>query len=475
VAGPYLAPGGDDPGAARRSLVLAGGGMRVAYQAGVLAALDQAGLRFHHVDGTSGGTINLSMVLSGLSVADICERWRTLDARHFAAPLPWRQYMASLRWPGLGGGSGLREHVFPHLGIDPAAIRASRGVTGTYNLANFATKSSEVFEHTDVDMDLLVAGISLPVLMPAVVRDGIAYTDAVWIRDSNVPEAVRRGSDEVWLVWCIGNSPRYSGGLFRQYVHMIEMAATGSLLADLGRLAADPAGVGLRLHVIKPSFPIPLDPAYFFGRIDASALIDLGYQDAVRYLADPRPLSAPWTPEVTAMEEPAPAVTARLVVGGPFAMGSADPEAGAAVGRTRGTTFQAHLRLEAPSASPTSGMVANVAGDVEVPGWPGRVLVEQGRARLGPEPALGIDLRCSAPGGRFEISALSRPGGLAVRILEEGGGAVVGAGILPFGPGQLASVLASISPTNAPSTNLAWRARVDMGRAVWRAWRRSDG
>ena len=39
-------PIGDDQDADRRSLVLAGGGMRVAYQAGVLAALEQAGSGF---------------------------------------------------------------------------------------------------------------------------------------------------------------------------------------------------------------------------------------------------------------------------------------------------------------------------------------------------------------------------------------------------------------------------------------------
>ncbi len=38
-----------------RSLVLAGGGMRVAWQAGVVKALHDAGLTFDHVDGTSGG------------------------------------------------------------------------------------------------------------------------------------------------------------------------------------------------------------------------------------------------------------------------------------------------------------------------------------------------------------------------------------------------------------------------------------
>ena len=67
-----------DPAASpRRSLILAGGGMRVAYQAGVLRALHEAGLSFFHADGTSGGTINLAMLLSGLSPEEMSERWRT--------------------------------------------------------------------------------------------------------------------------------------------------------------------------------------------------------------------------------------------------------------------------------------------------------------------------------------------------------------------------------------------------------------
>ena len=49
---------------ARRGLVLAGGGMRVAWQAGVIAALDEAGLIFEHIDGTSGGIFNAGALLS---------------------------------------------------------------------------------------------------------------------------------------------------------------------------------------------------------------------------------------------------------------------------------------------------------------------------------------------------------------------------------------------------------------------------
>jgi len=46
----------------KRSLILAGGGLKVAFQAGVLQVwLDEAGLTFDHAEGTSGGTFNLDM------------------------------------------------------------------------------------------------------------------------------------------------------------------------------------------------------------------------------------------------------------------------------------------------------------------------------------------------------------------------------------------------------------------------------
>jgi predicted patatin/cPLA2 family phospholipase len=41
----------------KRALILAGGGVKVAFQAGVLQVwLDEAELRFDHADGASGGT-----------------------------------------------------------------------------------------------------------------------------------------------------------------------------------------------------------------------------------------------------------------------------------------------------------------------------------------------------------------------------------------------------------------------------------
>ena len=484
MAHPYLAPDTGDDAGFRRSLVLAGGGMRVAYQAGVLAALEEEGLRFHHVDGTSGGTMNLSMILAGQGVEEMCDRWRSLDPRGFAAALPWRDYLRSPHWPALGGAGGLRDKVFPHLGIDARAVRAARGVIGTYNVANFATKRSEVWEHPDVDDDLLVAAVSLPALMPAVMHAGVAYTDAVWIRDSNVPEAQQRGSDEVWLVWCIANTARYANGSFRQYVHMIEMAANGSLFSDLDRLSERPAAGELRLHVIKPSRPLPLDPDYFLGRIDAATLIDLGYQDARRYLREPRALVAPWGPAITRMQDPVPGATVRLHLEGAFLPGQAEP-AGHGV-------LRADVRLEAPvGAWQAEGpVVMAVAGDVSVPGAAAHALIEDGTATVaappdprghgpGPSglrghehtPAFTLDVGWRDHSQPCRLRAVSGAGGLTATLHQGTDAKVTGTATFPFGHAQVAAALGSIHATNAPSSTAAWRAKTAMARSVWRAAR----
>jgi predicted patatin/cPLA2 family phospholipase len=46
----------------RRSLILAGGGLKIAYQAGVLQVwLDEAGIEFDSADGTSAACFTLAM------------------------------------------------------------------------------------------------------------------------------------------------------------------------------------------------------------------------------------------------------------------------------------------------------------------------------------------------------------------------------------------------------------------------------
>jgi len=340
----------------RRSLILAGGGMRVAYQAGVLKALAEADLCFHHADGTSGGTINLAMLLSGLSPDAMCARWRTLKVRDFVSFMPFHQYLKAHNLLAMGDADGIVKKVFPHLGIDVDSINAAQGMEGTFNVCNYTRKTNEAIRHDAVDLDLLVAGISLPIFMPPVDKDGTLYIDAVWIKDANCMEAVKRGADELWLVWCIGNTEVYKGGAFDQYVHMIEMSANGALFEEFDRIrevneriAQGEAPYGhtrpIRLHVIKPRYPLPLDPDLYLGKIDAATLIAMGYADAKQYLRTRTEVGIPFQPEATHMETTNPGISFRETMAGPFALGETDPRAGQEKGKREKTHLAMHASI----------------------------------------------------------------------------------------------------------------------------------
>lgn len=291
----------------KRSLVLAGGGMRVAWQAGVVRALAEEGLHFDHVDGTSGGILTAGMMLSGVSPEDMCRNWSGVNVKDFGSALPLGDYVKG-PWslPAIGDADGLLGKVFPALGIDAGEIRRRAAlpgaVEGTFNVVEFTEKRCHAIDARDVDPELMAAGMSLPIFLTPLRREGKVWTDAVWIRDANVAEALRRGADEVWLVWCIGNTGYWGDGPLEQYVHMIEMSAMGALLADFE--AAGAAGRDFILHVVRPENPLPLDPEFYLNRIDADTLIAMGYRDARSYLKDMTAEGLPKDASCTAMAEP---------------------------------------------------------------------------------------------------------------------------------------------------------------------------
>jgi predicted patatin/cPLA2 family phospholipase len=323
----------------KRALILPGGGMRVAYQAGAVKALTEAGLRFSVADGASGGTMNLAALLSGVTPDDLCARWRTLDVTGFVSPRP---LLAYLRFPNMGAFGdfdGIKAKVFPHLGIDLDKIRAARSVTATFNVCDFDDKVVVPWPHADMSLDLLLAGISLPLVTPAVQHNGRTYTDAVWIRDCNLLAAVKNGANELWVIWCIGNTTRFSDGLLEQYVHMIEMAALGALHADFAAIAALNARIAqgeaphghtrpIVVHLVEPQTPLPLDPDFLAGRIDGATLVDSGYRDAWRYLARKTDAGVALEPASTKMRLPGRGLTFRETMTGRLTMGATDPRKG---------------------------------------------------------------------------------------------------------------------------------------------------
>ncbi len=477
---PYISPrpGYEGP---RRSLILAGGGMRVAYQAGVIRALSEAGLCFAHGDGTSGGTMNLAMLLSGLSPEEMCDRWRTLQIKDFVSLMPLDQYLKAGDIAAMGDADGITGKVFPHLGIDVAKINAHQEMVGTFNVCNFTHKTNEVIPNDRIDLDLLVAGVSLPVFMPPVRKNGFLYTDSVWIKDANLMEAVRRGAEELWVLWCIGNTAEYYGGVFRQYVHMIEMSANGALFEEFERIKE--LGRPVRLHVIKPEYPLPLDPDLYLGKIDTATLIDRGYADGKAYLKNMPAEGVPLEPEATRMRTSPPGIAFRETLSGALALGETDPEQG----HPRGEPIALHAAIQirdldrfltdalhtaeaaahldyAPfgNALPASTGHFNVFSPAGQPGVK-RVLYEFGFEHQGRPLHLAGEKEIHDGAG---LNLWKQASTVYARLHEgeDTSGPVIGAGMLQWKMSEAPKLVASIHATDTPNVTESGKLVARFGR-----------
>lgn len=304
----------------KRSLILAGGGARLAYQAGVIKALEEEGFSFSHFDGTSGGIFNTAMLSSGIEAKDMGTRWRKVNVMHFSSLLPFKSYFSKKTFAAFGDADGMINKVYPTLGIDVAKMNANTSIDATFNVCNFSKKTIEVFSNRNVTLLHLVAGMSLPIFMPAIEINGDWYTDAVWIKDANITEALKRNVKEIWLVWAIGNSHEFLNGTFNQYVHMIEISANGGLLLELElieKLNSEKSEAEKTiLHVIKPEFPLPLDPDLMFNKINADELINRGYADAKSYLQRKTELGVAPDYKASMMNEPGSVLVFRSLFSG---------------------------------------------------------------------------------------------------------------------------------------------------------------
>jgi predicted acylesterase/phospholipase RssA len=213
-------------GAPKRSLILAGGGMKVAWQAGALQVLlDEAGLSFDHADGASGGVFQLAMWCQGMSGTEIADNWRRIDPAA-AVGFDLAEDLKLAYAESLFTLDGIRDKVLPHWGLDWEKIRHSPR-DATFNVYNFSKQRLEVIEAREMTENLLCAAVSLPMWFPPVVINGDHYIDAVFNTDANLEEAIRRGADELWVIWTVSQRGVWNPGFVATYFQIIEAAANG--------------------------------------------------------------------------------------------------------------------------------------------------------------------------------------------------------------------------------------------------------
>jgi predicted acylesterase/phospholipase RssA len=288
-AGGPLAPELDAP--PRRALILAGGGLKVAFQAGVLQVwLDEARdggkrLEFMHADGASGGVFNLAMWCQGMSGHRIAENWRRTSPIHCGLELNCRGW---LRAESLLTMRKFRTRVLHDTwGLNWQRIRASTA-SATFNVFDVSGQRLVTLPPAQMSEDMLVAATSLPGWYPPVTVRGRTYIDGVFTTDANLEAAIAAGANELWVVWTVSTAGRWRNGPVAEYFQVIEACANGSLQRDLDRIAHSnrahaqgrPAQYPHLVRVVPLVQEVPLHYLLVFTRRSLKATVDLGVQQA---------------------------------------------------------------------------------------------------------------------------------------------------------------------------------------------------
>lgn len=338
----------------KRSLILAGGGVKVAYQAGVLQVwLDEAGLTFDHADGASGGVFNLAMYCQGMSGKEIADNWRGFPVLR-SIGLNWLQLMRFYWSESLLTYEKFRKQVLRKgWKLDWDKIRSAQR-PGTFNVYNFTRNKLQVVEHNGMSEDLLVACVTLPMWFAPVTINGDRYIDGVYLTDANLMEAIRRGADELWIIWTVSRKAKWKGGFIDTYFQIIETTANGHLQRDLDRIEANNQAIaagkagefGRPIRVEMLAAEVPLHYLVNVASSEFTAAVEQGIADARAWC---RERGMTLTSDAPGKGQELMALSFRETMRGAFALGVTDPVEGHRRGQQEGTSLALHgnIRIDA--------------------------------------------------------------------------------------------------------------------------------
>jgi predicted acylesterase/phospholipase RssA len=373
----------------KRSLILAGGGIKVAFQGGVLQVwLDEAGLTFDHADGASGGSFNLAMYCQGMSGAQIADNWRNLSP-YLGVDFNLDEYAKLFYAESLFTLDRYRKNVFPGWGLDWDRIRASER-EATFNVYNFSKHELEVITPERMTEDHLAACVSLPMWFPPVIIDGDTYIDPVFITDANLEEAIRRGADELWVVWTVSERGEWNDGFAANYFQIIETSANGHFKRMVRRIEENNAAItegrdgefGRRIELKILKAEVPLHYLINLSSDRLKEAVNRGVRDARRWCVEQGiPLSS--------QDGPRPDDPTKLrfteEMKGYVTLGETDYDAGFREGRKNGTFLMFHLTIEVDGVEhfvSNPEREATAEGYVSCEALGGRLPVEKGLFNL---------------------------------------------------------------------------------------------
>lgn len=183
------------------AFVLSGGGSLGAVQVGMLAALDEQGIRPDLLVGTSAGALNAAYIaVHGFdqhSIAELADIWRGLTRQQVFPVDPLRQGLALLgRRPSLCSMRPLRRIVQRHVtvkNLEDASIPV-------HVIATDVLSGEEAVLSTGDAVDAVLASAAIPAVFRPVEREGRQLVDGGVANNTAVSQAVRLGADRVVIV-----------------------------------------------------------------------------------------------------------------------------------------------------------------------------------------------------------------------------------------------------------------------------------
>ncbi|HET9729088.1 MAG TPA: patatin-like phospholipase family protein [Acidimicrobiia bacterium] len=264
------------------AIVLSGGASLGAVEVGMLAALQERGVRPDLVVGTSVGALNGAWLAGHPDepIDALGDVWRALRRSSVfpANPLQGLLGFAGRR-RGLVSQAGLRRLISRYLTFDrledapvPLRVVAVDVLTG-----------HDVVFSSGPAAEAILASAAIPAVFAPVTINDVPYMDGGVVNNTPISHAVQAGADVLWVLsagyaCALDKPPR---GALAMGLHALTLLLHQQLIVDVERYEGQ-----VELHVVPPLCPLRVSPADFSR---SGELIERAHEAASHWLDEEHP------------------------------------------------------------------------------------------------------------------------------------------------------------------------------------------
>jgi NTE family protein len=276
-------------------LVLAGGSVKGAFQAGVIKALFEQGYQPDAIYGVSAGSLNAAYLVNQFgqqanahlpisypqAAQDLWDFWELRITHPQSLSKPFNLFelgwsALTKKFKGLVDTSPLRDllqDVLQSRNLNASPVGLKVGAVNVLDGAmHYVDPSFENFQ------EYLLASSAVPILMPVVKINGEtrkSYLDG-GLRDvAPLQKAIQDGATEVVVIAChtemIEGGDFDSGDLLALVDRVMDIAVNEILNADLRMQRSE-----VKLRIIRPKQPLSIDIQHF-TKMDIRRMLEMGY------------------------------------------------------------------------------------------------------------------------------------------------------------------------------------------------------